>query len=354
MAITVNGGAAAASMLNVALSNTKPGEFKPKTSAVTNIQTTLSQSDVNANNRLIMNSAINRLNGIAQGIVEPNQDREWEVVGAYLQATGQPYQIKIAANGALSVEAQADGILSDFNEAQKLGIANAIQQFDSVANQVDQESARNGYLNSYNNAAARLIMMRQHAPAEDPWEIDFQRYAELGIPVQVGLNGEGEIVAINQLEHDFSEVEDIDDRLKLLAARDELKFILENPGSATKSWHHLALGNRTDDDDFLLVLDDDGEIAIRNNLHRDTPASQLSLNHITPQFLKDDFEVETTSQWQVDAADLYRQGKGFYFDFDHTGTNIVTREQNLTYALNLHKPVDRTQDIIKAQLSILT
>ncbi|MTI11094.1 hypothetical protein [Curvivirga aplysinae] len=354
MAITVNGGAAAASMLNVALSKTKPGEFKPKTSAVTNIQTTLSQNDVNANNRLIMNSAINRLNGIAQGIVEPNQDREWEVVGAYLQATGQPYQIKIATNGALSVEAQADGKLDDFNQAQKLGIANAIQKFDSIAIQVDQETARNGYLNSYNTAAARLIMMQQFAPAQDPWEIDFQRYAELGRPVQVGLNGQGEIVAINQLEHDFSEVENVDDRLKLIAARNELSNILDGTSAATEAWHYLALGNKQDGDDYLIVLDDDGNVTVRNNLHRDTPSSQLSLNHITPQFLKDDFKVETSAQWQEDAANLYRQGKGFYFDFDNTGTNIVTRELNLTYAMNLHKPVDRTQDIINAQLSILT
>lgn len=481
-------GAGAINILNTSLNGSKPGEFKPKTNAVTNIQTTLSKSDFQATQRVIYNSALKRLEGIRQGVVQPNPDREWEVVGAFLAATGQPFKLKIDQSGQLNVEAQAESKLSEFSQVQQLGILNAIQSFDKVVEQIDLQETKDKLLGQYGYANQRLELLEAHLPKANQWEHDFELYTALGQPVQIGLNGKGDIVAINQLEHDFSDYKDADDRLKLITARNELKEILlgnsslnsdykyfnslnyktgdrdyrlklkddgevvavnqlehdfaeytdendrlkliaardklkkvlsgdelptekwehlalgyksndddyllkldsngkveivnqsqhdfaeytneddrlkliaardklsdalNNKKSATKPWQYLALGYKAAGDDYLLALNDKGEIAVRRNLHRDTPTSDKSLNHIIPDFLTKTEKLETTADWQKQAAELYRAKKPFYFDYDQTGRNIIAQQIDLTHAMGLHKPVDRSDLIIQAQLSIL-
>lgn len=346
-------GAGAISVLNTSLNGAKPGEFKPKTNAVTNIQTTLGNSDFQATQQVIFSSALNRLEGIRQGIVQPNPDREWEVVGAYLAATGQPFKLQIDQSGQLNVQAQAESSLSEYSEAQQLGILNAIQSFDKIAQQVDLQETKEGFLGKFSEAQTKLVLLEQHFPAEAQWEKDFKLYKEMGVPVQIGLNSTGEIVALNQLEHDFSDIENVDDRLKLIQARNDLQNILDGNKSATEGWHYTVLGNKSDNSDYLLGLDSDGNIEIRNNLHRSTPSSNRTLAHIIPSFLKEETPLGATAQWQEDAAALYRAKKPFYFDFDQSGTNIVAQQIDLTHAMGLHKPVDRSDLIIQAQLSIL-
>ena len=353
MVTSVNGGAGAVSLLNFALSQPKPGEFKPKTSAVTNIQTTLGQSDFQANQRLIYSSALNRLEGIRQGIVEPNPNNEWEVVGAYLSQTGQPFKLQIGSDGRLNVEAQAESSLNGYSQAQKMGIMSAIQQFDEIAQQVDFESTKKSMLSKFDYAYVKLVGMENYFPPEEQWEKDFQLYKNMGQPVQISLNADGELIALNQLQHDFSDVEDDDDRAKLLRARDDLNNILAGRKTASESWHYLALGNKTDGDDYLITLNDAGEIEIRNNMHRSKPTADKNLDHIVPKFLKEDSEIKYTSDWQEQAANLYRQQKPFYFDFDNSGTKLVAREIDLIHAMGLHKPVDRSDLIIQAQVSML-
>lgn len=347
------GGAGATAILQGLLTPKKPGQFIPKNNAITNLQKTLGGADFQAGQRQIFQTALNRLEGVRQGIIDPNPDQEWETLGSFFAATGQPFQLFLNEQGQLTAEAQATGELAGFSQAQKQGIYNAIDQFDEIAEQVDFENQKTRLLNKYVEGAVKLSQLENYFPAEDRWELDFEHFRELGVPVQVGVNANGELTAINQLDHDFAEVENEGDRLKLLAARDELANILAGRGSATKDWHFKALGNKVEDDDYLIGLDKNGDIEIRRNLHRDTPTSAKTLNHLIPDFLKEENEIEFDRPWKEQAANLYRQGKPFYFDYDNSGRNLIARELDLIHAMGLHKPVDRSAQIIEAQISLI-
>lgn len=345
--------AGVSTLLGNALNPSKPGEFKPKQTATINIQATLDAVKTDASKQQIFRSALNRLEGIRQGIIEPSA--EWETTAGYLQLTGQPFKLYINDSGQLEVISQRDQPLPDHNQAQQDLIIRAMEQFDELTKVVDLKDKKAELGGKLAYGVVRVLEMEAHSPAGETWEKSFQLYKERGEPVKLALDANGELTAVNQLEHDFAEVEDTNNRLKLLEARDKLDRILKGVSSATETWEYTALGYHGDKDDYFLDLGDDGEIVVRSNAMRDPLTGQVSTQNILPDFLEitDDDEPNTTAKWQEDAVSLYEQQKGFYFDFDASGQNLVVRELSVVNLTGMNKPKSMDSEILNARLSIL-
>lgn len=345
--------AGVSTLLNTAQGLNKPGEFKPKSTATLNIQSTLDNVKADANQRLIYSSALNRLEGIRLGIIEPSQ--EWETVAGYLMMTGQPFKLTTGEDGGLKALSQNDGELDGYNDAQKKQIQAAIDAFKQYTDGADLVDQKEELRNKLDYASFRIYELRQFAPAEAQWERDLQLYQGLGQPAKVALNDEGELTVVNQLEHDFSDVENENERLKLVAARNELQNILDGTSSATESWQYTALGAIDEGEDYFLDLDSSGNVEVKSNAARSLSSGYPSGRNITPDFLQasDDDIPDRTEQWQDEALALYRAQKPFYFDFDASGQNIKVREVNLNNTLELHKVQSADDKILQARLSIL-
>ena len=330
----------------------KPGEFTPKATGVINIQTTLDQAKADATKQLIIRGSLNRLEGIRQGIIDPQE--EWETTAGYLMLTGQPFRLLVDDAGNITTEAQSEGDLEGYTDAQKTAIRQAVQDFAPLGEAVDLQNTRQGFRNQLITAVLKMVQLEQHFPAKDQWEKDFQLYEKIGVPVKVALDADGELIALNQLEHDFSEYENEDDRLKLIAARDQLERIINGTSSATETWEFIALGYHSDRDDYFLGLDENGDVEVQHNVTIDPDTSQYTADPLIPDFLKasNDAEIVTTAQWQEDAIALYQDNRPFMLDFDHTGA-MVTRAIDFNTVMGLHKPIDRSDLILQAQLNLL-
>lgn len=301
-------GASGASQI-LSAAQEKPGTFKIKTGGAVDIRRTLDQLSADANRQQIFQSALTRLRGITQGVIEPNQ--EWETVGGFLQSTGQPFTLEIDEKGQIQTLAQSESDLKGKTPRQQAAIREAITQMQDLVQQADFEDTKADMRAELAFGILRIEEMKNYSPPDEYWERRFQTLSEAGRPAKLALDGEGNKVTIDQFAHDFSDVENGEDRLKLMRARDELQSILHGDSIATEAWHFSAIGNADSGDDYFLDLNEVGDVTVQRN----------RIDTVTPEFLAADEDgPETTAPWQEEALALYNEGKGFHFDALADGT----------------------------------
>lgn len=335
-------GASGASQI-LAAAQKKPGTLQQsKGNAAINIRQTLDQLGADANRQQIFSSALRRLQGVVQGVINPEQ--EWETVGGFLQSTGQPFTLDIDEKGQIQVIAQKESGLEGKTERQQAAILNAIGEMEELVKQSDFEDTKQDLRAELAFGILRIEEMKNFSPAEEFWEKRFQSLSEAGQPVKLVLDGDGNKVALDQLNHDFSDVTDTADRLTLLRARDELRSILRGDTPATKTWHYTALGNAQGGDDYFLDLDSLGNVTVQRN----------KIDTVTPEFLKADEDgPDITAPWQEEALALYNAGKGFRFDALSDGTIRVVENtlQSLTRDDEIEAGKQRIQSALVSLLA---
>jgi len=312
------GAAGASRILQAAQQQQKPGTFKIKTDGAANLRRTIDQLESEAGRKQIIGSALLRLRGIQEGIIPPGA--EWETVGGFLQATGQPFTIGLDERGQIAVQAQSESDLLNFTPRQQEAIREATTQMKDLVKGADFEDTKRGLRAELAFGILRIEEMKAYSPPEEFWEKQFSSYAEMGRPVKLALDGEGNKIALDQLTHDFSDVEDLGDRRKLLNAMSDLKDIISGDKGATEIWHFAALGNRVDGSDYFLDLDDAGDVVVQRN----------KITTVTPDFLDADANnPEVTAPWQEEALRLYGEGKSFQFGFEADGQTLKVIENNV-------------------------
>jgi hypothetical protein len=324
-------------------SRVKLGEFKPRTTASININNTLNLAGAKAQQQQIISIALRRLEGIRQDVIAPNE--EWEKTAAFLSFSGQPFKLTLDDGGSIVIDAQVESKLVEYSIAQRGQIQRGIESLNDVFANVDKASTKEGLRTKLDYAIVRVANMRLHFPAKDKWEHDFKFQEILGNPVKIQLNSNGDLIAENQLNSDFSNYEG-GDRIKMQQAASKLKSIMKGDAVATELWQHTAMAYRQSKDDYFLSLDDSGNIKILQN---------KKIDDVTPDFLKasDDDKVTSPIKWIQDAINLYEQEKSFFLDFDPSGQNLVVRENNFINVTGQYDPIRTAFDISAAQLSIL-
>lgn len=335
-------GAANASAILKA-SQRKPGEFKIRNDGAVNIRATIDQLGAQAARQQMIASAVNRLRGVAEGIIDPSSD--WERVGGFLQITGQPFTLSIGDKGEIQVQAQAESDLAEYTPRQQKMMRAAIDRMNELVQQVDFEDKKTELRGELAFAMLRVEEMKRFSPAEAFWEKQFQTLQAAGRPVKIALDAEGQVKALDQLNHDFSEIEDLDDRRKLLNARNELQDILSGAKPASKGWHFTALGNKLSGEDYFLALDESGQVTVNRN----------NISTVTPAFLEADPDgPETQAKWEEEALALYNNRRGFRFDFSPDGQTLVVKEntfQSLTQGVDIQAGEERIRSALVSLLA---
>lgn len=327
-----SGASGASQILSGSASNKK---LATGADSVANIGRTLDQAKADANKQRIIASVSLRIQGIAEGTIQP-QD-VWEKVAGFLTITGQPFTYTVDDAGQVEVKAQ------DLNEAaftngnnQLEGFRQALTRLDKVRSDVDSVTTRATLRSLLQSAVARVEEMERHAPASEAWETEFQTIKGTGRPVLIGLSPEGDLRAIDQLAGNFDYVEDSNKRLKLQAAGRELANILNGSGTATEAWHFEALGNKLEGDDYFLDTNDANEVVVRRNrdkrgvsavrpLFQQTGETDL---HIIPTFLQSKPEDDRIfkADWERQAAGFIQAKRPFHLEIQ--GDRIFARETN--------------------------
>lgn len=333
------------------------------TNAVANIQTTLDQAKYAANKQSIMAAVQLRIQGISEGTIEP-QD-VWEKVAGYLTITGQPFTYNVDEAGQVEVTAQSLDDLSFANPAQQGSMRRALERLDEVRLAVDTVNTKGTLRNKLLDAVERITDLELHAPANEQWEKDFNLYKGIGRPVMLGLDAEGNVTAVDQLESGFDYVEDASKRAILQQAGRDLENILNGTKSATETWHYAALGNRTDGDDFFLDVDENNEVVVRRNQSRvgftgARPAYQQTdateNYYVIPDFLKPSEEDDNIfrDRWEEEAATFILSKKPFHIEL--VGDRIVVRETSYVtmHRMNLLDLTESQKAIGQARVNILS
>lgn len=332
------------------------------TDAVANIQRTIDEAKYNAGKQQIMASVSRRIQGIAEGVIEPKE--VWEKVAGFLAITGQPFTYSVSDAGEVEVTAQSLDEPGSIRPDQQRAMGAALQRLDEVRQQVDTVVTKGNLRTRLISAVGRIGELEQYSPAKEQWERDFQTIKQTGRPVLVGLDAEGNLKAINQLESNFDYVEDPDKRLALQQAGRDLQNILAGTKSATESWHYEVLGNKSEKDDYFLDVGDNNEIVVRRNKDKRgisgaRPLYQQNLLedfHIIPDFLKSSESDNRIfkANWEREAASLIQAKRPFHLEI--VGDRVVVRETNFASArrqdlLNL---TSGNQKIGQATVNILS
>lgn len=350
----------------LSLSFRQPGTFTPSSNAANNIRATLDASGYEANRSQIINIALNRIRGIVQNVIQPSS--EWETKAGYLTSTAQPFKLIVTSSGKITTDAQVESDLFEYSVRDREKLKKAIGDLKDIASQVDLQNTKDNL--RYTLQAANLKaadMEDNYFPANTKWEKDFNLYRSLGQPVKLSLDSDGNVVAVNQLDHDFMEVEDDTKRQKLQQASFDLKLILQGKKSATESWQYSALGYKSEGQNYFLDTDENGDVVVRQNQDvkkstsiipswiRDTIGYSPTEFYNVPDFLKTKPEdrISYKESWQKDAIDLYQAKKPFYLDV--VGGKIVAKENNYVNVLReSQRATQATDPLLQARLNLLS
>lgn len=306
--------------------------------AVSNVINTIDDAKADANKQRIMAAVSLRIQGIAEGLIQPQE--VWEKVAGFLAITGQPFTYSVDAQGQVDVQAQSVDDLSNISPGQQNAMRQALERLDEVRAQVDTVNTKASLRTKLFAATTRVDELAQLNPPREQWERDFNLYREQGRPVLVGLDPNGNLRAIDQLSSNFDYVEDPNKRALLQDAARELNGIITGQRSATEGWQFEALGNKLEGDDYFLDVDTNNEIVVRRNRDRRgvsavQPLFQQAGNadfHIVPEFLKETREDTRIFQerWESQAAALFQAKRPFHLEI--VGDTVVVRETNFSSA----------------------
>jgi hypothetical protein len=306
--------------------------------AVSNVINTIDGAKADANKQRIMAAVSLRIQGIADGIIQPQE--VWEKVAGFLAITGQPFTYSVDDQGQIDVQPQSLDDLSNVPPGQQNAMRQALERLDEIRTQVDTVNTKANLRSKLIVATARVDELDKLNPPREQWERDFNLYRSQGRPVLVGLDPNGNLRAIDQLASDFSYVEDASKRALLQGAARDLDNIIAGRSTATESWQFEALGNKLDGDDYFLDVDNNNEIVVRRNRDRRgvsavQPLFQQAGNtdfHIIPEFLKETREDSRIfrDRWESEAAALFQAKRPFHLEI--VGDRVVVRETNFATA----------------------
>ncbi len=302
----------------------------------------LQNQQVTLTKNRIFNGAAERLQYIQSGVLEPSSD--WEKIGGYLAATGQPFVVTLDSSGAVEITRQSDSDLSRFSVQQQKQLAVAFEELSELSAKVQGNAQNQKLIDNLEGAGVVLEGMRlgKLQPQSD-WERQAKILAATGTPFKMVLNGDGELAVLDQTKSVQPEVPIYQKRILQQAVVDFQQA--KSQGYGTTSWQNEALALANNGIAFYLDIDaTTNQIQVKSNTDSD----------VVPDFLREapypDLKLDT--QWKQDAADLIKDGKGFFLDFDTTG-KIVVKENTGPNIIKYNQPKNELPASAAALISLL-
>ena len=317
--------------------------YKPTQSGTINLQNALNNRDAVASRQRIMLGAIQFINDVAQERRTPTED--WEMTGGYMATKGLPFHVEVNQSGQINVLPQED-MISELPINQQPKMRAALDRLEELKAMFDEETTKDLLHTKLEYAVFRIDEMNLFKPAQEPWEEEFLLRRDLGRPMIVGLDKDGDLQTFDQIETNFEYVEDDDDRLKLQLAGMRMESIIAGDVAAVESWETLALGKRLSGDDYFLDVDEDGEIVVRENNDKISGA-----NSILPSYLQEDVEDEYyivpeylrgggsydfyEQSWEEKAMEMYKNKTPFHLDVSGSSVRVIETDFNATRTRDL-------------------
>lgn len=318
-----------ASLLSSFSTSSGSSIFSTLTNAPTTAQfdSILKNQEVQLTKNRIFNGAAERLQYIQSGELSPSAD--WEKLGGYFAATGQPFVVTLSDSGAVEVTRQSDSDLSKFSAAQQKSLAKAFSELSDLSAKVQANAKNDTMLKNLEGASVVIEGIREgQLTAESAWEMEASRLALVGSPFKIVLDGNGELSVLDQTSSDLPGVADYQQSM-LHTAVAQLQQAKQQ-GYGTTAWQNEALAYVDSGIGFYLDIDSTtNQIEVKPN----------TASNIVPDFLKEAPypNLNLDAQWKRDAADLIKAGKGFYLDFDTTG-QIVAKENTGPNIIKYNQP----------------
>lgn len=287
----------------------------------------LKNQEVQLTKNRIFNGAAQRLQYIQDGSLSPSAD--WEQVGGYLAATGEPFVVTLDDKGAVQITRQSESDLSRFNVQQQKRLAEAFGELAELNGKVQANAKNQKLVNSLEGAGVVLEGIREgQLEPQSEWEMAARRLATTGSPFKIVLNSKGELSVLDQTTTALPDVPAYQQPM-LRTAVSQLQQA-QRQGYGTTVWQNEALSLSERGIGFFLDIDPTtNEILVKAN----------TASNVVPDFLKQAPypDLKLDSQWKRDAASLIQEGKGFYLDFDTTG-QIVAKENTGPNIIKYNQP----------------
>ena len=322
--------------------------------AAASIQNIIDGAKVDAQRQQMMRSVSLRIQAIALGRIEPKA--VWEKVAGYLTATGQPFTYTITDKAKVEIHAQVlqpvtvtdsgkveeaqtarPGRRDDMVRALQLTVTDtgevetheirpprreaamrqALQRLDDIHEKVDALATKRTLRKRLIDAVDRIKEMDLYnGPAEEEWERDFQVIKSTGRPVLVGLDPDGHLRAIDQLESDFDYVEDPYKRLKLMVAAVQLHSMLKEKSALERAGER----RREKKSDYTSVMH------TLKSTNKDLYDIMKKNEKNLPDIMKkknDNMEV-----WQKEVIEFWKNGDDYFLDVDENNKIVARRNKD--------------------------
>lgn len=276
----------------------------------------------------VLTIASNRINAFATGQLQ-NPKEDWEVTGAYLAKTGQPFFVEIGDKGLPQIVRVRDSDLSKYNKVQQDKLTSALDQFDQLVVKQNANQVNQGLRMSLESSVKTLSRLSNQLdqPSED-WHIKALGMIKNLVPFKMGLDSQGKLQLADQTKATFMD-ERADRRAILREALSDWQTSVET-NIYLKPWQNEAKTLADLGKSFYFDVNTIGKVVVKEN----------TIDNVVPQFLKEDPypNLGATTKWQKDALAFAAAGTPFMFDIDAATQQVVAKQITPQNLINQAKP----------------
>lgn len=274
-----------------------------------NINQLLNQQQYNQKRNGILTEVANRMGYIRSGQLEPSSD--WEKVAAYAMETGQPMVASLNDKGQVEATPQADSDLSRFNPMQQKLLYEAMDQVSEMSAKIRGNKENDKLINKLENANDLIQAFSSGLMApKASWETEANLLMTMKTPFTIALDNKGEIMIQDQTTADFGSMP-IEQQKILRKAATDVRTALQT-GNYNALWQADAKTFADSNVSFHLEVD---------SITHAISAVENKGSNIVPAFLREAPypNIGDDTPWKKEAAQMIKDGKPFFLDFDQTG-----------------------------------
>jgi hypothetical protein len=287
----------------------------------------INQGAIERSKNNVLTIASNRLNAFSTGQLTPKD--EWEVSGAYLAKTGQPFFVSIGSKGLPEITRMRDSDLSKYNLTQQNKLTTALDQLDQLVIKQNANQTNQGMRMQLENAAKQLSRQQNGLDqATDDFFIKAKNLTTNLVPFKLGLDSSGKLVLGDQTKATFMD-ERADRRTVLQQAVSDWNDAVTSE-IYIQPWQNEAKTLADLGKSFYFDVDNLGAVQVKEN----------TVENVVPQFLKEDPypNLGASTKWQKDALAFAAAGTPFFLDIDGATQSVVAKQVTPQNLISFAKP----------------
>ena len=180
------------------------GVSNPYASAGDTIKQITQNQAIQKQKNNIYKTIADRINAVATGQITPKAD--WEKLGGYYAANGQPFVITLDSKGQPSITPQNQMDGSRFSNTRRTTIAQALDKLATLAPEVKANTDYDNLKNQWTSISVDLVDIKnnQLVPTKD-WQQQAATIMSLNHPISFSLTSDGKVSVEDQTTSTFQD-----------------------------------------------------------------------------------------------------------------------------------------------------